>query len=176
MTRQPLIPTDKANQLVGSVLSGSSHCEAAHIHGIKPWTADMIVKNTVRLVLLRNALAEDENLLSHGCKGMWLTLQRRTITWNSKILANSLTWKSLPAQCEEFWRRLGLPEGRQGRSYIWLRSRRRRELSGLRSLRIGAQKIGLRLSGQMKSMLCLVIRRAQCLWREICRKNSIKTM
>jgi transposase len=44
MTHQPLVPTDKANQVVGSVLSGSSNHEAAHIHGIKPQTADRIVK------------------------------------------------------------------------------------------------------------------------------------
>ena len=65
MTHQPFVPTDKANQFVGSVLFGSSNCEAAHIHGIKPWTADRIVKHTVRPALLCGTLAPGKNLLSH---------------------------------------------------------------------------------------------------------------
>ena len=44
MSKQPLVPTDKANQLVGSVLAGSSNAEAARLHDIKPRTADNIIK------------------------------------------------------------------------------------------------------------------------------------
>lgn len=44
MTRQPLVPTDIANRLVGSALSESSNHEAAYILGIKSRTADRIVK------------------------------------------------------------------------------------------------------------------------------------
>lgn len=44
MSKKPLISTDKANQLVGSVLAGSSNAEAVRIHGIKPRTADNIIK------------------------------------------------------------------------------------------------------------------------------------
>ena len=36
MSKQPLVPTDKANQLVGSVLAGSSNAEAVRLHDIKP--------------------------------------------------------------------------------------------------------------------------------------------
>jgi transposase len=44
MSKQPLVPTNKANQLIGSVLAGSSNVEAAHLHDIMPQTANNIIK------------------------------------------------------------------------------------------------------------------------------------